>query len=90
MISDNRRKDIKTDFACLFSEPLISVVVLCRTYGKVKPVRVGAPVLRAFQHYGLHALVAVRCDAASVKCSTSVDDRNLVTASVSEHSYAVA
>ena len=90
MLSNDRRKLIEPYLACLFREPFVTVVVLCRTYGKMKPVRVRAPSFLGRKDHCFHAFGTVGRDAATVQCSASVDHGYLVSASVAENLYAMS
>jgi hypothetical protein len=56
----------------------------------MQEIWMGTPVRSALQHDGLDAFVAVGCDAASVHGSASVNDRNLISAAVSQNLDAVS
>ena len=90
MITEHRTQNIKTDLTSLFCKPLKPVVVLGRAHSQMKTIRVSSPVLHVVKDHRLHSFGTVGCYPASVERSASIDDRNLVTASVSEHLYAMS
>ena len=90
MFSYDRGYLVHPYLACLFHEPLVPVVVLGGTYRHMQPVGMRAPAVRALQHDGLDTFVTVRRYAAPVQGPASVNDVDLIPASVPEHLDAVA
>ncbi len=90
MFSYYRREFVKADFAGLFGEPFITVVILGGAYGHVKHVWMPAPVVLGGYDHGFDTLVTVGSDTASVQGSAAVYYGDFIAGAMAEDFDAVS
>ena len=86
---DYRDYGVGSDFAGLFREPFVTVIVFGGTYGQMQAVRMSAPVRQRLHDFRLGSLGRIGNNTAFHQVAPAVYDRYGVAAPVSQYPYAV-